>query len=86
MYNEACWSWINNLPDLNLTTLDGKIVSLKSDFSEPDKLYVYSFWATWCAPCIQELDEMNDIQVEWKKSLNMEIIAVSTDDSRTQKE
>jgi peroxiredoxin len=75
----------NNLPDLNLTTLDGKTVSLKSDFSEPDKLYVYSFWATWCAPCIQELDEMNDIQVEWKKSLNMEIIAVSTDDSRTQK-
>lgn len=75
----------NNLPDLNLSDLEGKKVSLKNDFSEKDKLYVFSFWATWCAPCINELDEMNDVQEEWKKDLNFEVIAVSTDDSRTQK-
>jgi peroxiredoxin len=75
----------NNLPDLNLTTLDGKSVSLKKEFNETDKLYVFSFWATWCAPCINELDEMNDVQEEWKKEVNFEVIAVSTDDSRTQK-
>lgn len=75
----------NNLPDLNLKTLEGKSVSLKNDYNEKDKLYVYSFWATWCAPCINELDEMNDLQEEWKKEANFEIIAVSTDDSRTQK-
>ena len=28
---------------------------------------------------------MNDVQDEWKKTLNLEIIAVATDDSRTQK-
>lgn len=75
----------NNLPDLNLTSLEGKPVSLKNDFNEKDKLYVFSFWATWCAPCINELDEMNDVQEEWKKEVNFEVIAVSTDDSRTQK-
>ncbi len=75
----------NNLPDLNLTSLEGKSVSLKNDFNEKDKLYVFSFWATWCAPCINELDEMNDIQEEWKKEANFEVIAVATDDSRTQK-
>lgn len=75
----------NNLPDLNLSDLEGKKFSLKNDFSEKDKLYVFSFWATWCAPCINELDEMNDVQEEWKKDLNFEVIAVSTDDSRTQK-
>ncbi|MES2748069.1 MAG: TlpA disulfide reductase family protein [Bacteroidota bacterium] len=75
----------NNLPDLNLTTLEGKSVSLKNEFNEKDKLYVFSFWATWCAPCINELDELNDVQEEWKKEANFEIIAVSTDDSRTQK-
>lgn len=75
----------NNLPDLNLTTLDGKSVSLKNEFNEKDKLYVFSFWATWCAPCINELDEMNDLQEDWKKEANFEVIAVSTDDSRTQK-
>jgi peroxiredoxin len=73
------------LPDLNLTNIDGKAISLKNDFAEKDKLYVFSFWATWCSPCINELEEMNDLQDEWKKNLNMEIIAVATDDSRTQK-
>ncbi len=73
------------LPDLNLANLEGKSVSLRSDFTEKDKLYIFSFWATWCTPCINELDELNDLQADWKKSLNFEIIAVSTDDSRTQK-
>lgn len=75
----------NNLPDLSLTSLDGKSISLKNEYNEKDKLYVFSFWATWCAPCINELDELNDVQAEWKKEANFEIIAVSTDDSRTQK-
>jgi thiol-disulfide isomerase/thioredoxin len=73
------------LPNLNLTNLDGKSVSLKTDFAEKDKLYIFSFWATWCTPCINELEEVNDLQEEWKKSLNLEIVAVATDDSRTQK-
>ncbi|WP_396168537.1 TlpA family protein disulfide reductase [Flavobacterium sp.] len=74
-----------NLPDLNLSTLDGKKVSLKNDFAEKDKLYVFSFWASWCGPCINELDEMNELQAEWKKTISFEVIAVATDDSRTQK-
>ena len=74
-----------NLPDLNLSTLDGKNISLKNDFAEKDKLYIFSFWASWCAPCINELDEMNEIQAEWKKTINFEVIAVATDDTRTQK-
>jgi thiol-disulfide isomerase/thioredoxin len=75
----------NNLPDLSLSNLEGKIVSLKNEFSEKDKLYVFSFWATWCGPCINELDELNEVQQDWKKVANFEVIAVSTDDSRTQK-
>lgn len=73
------------LPDLKLNDLEGTSFSLKNDFAEKDKLYIYSFWATWCVPCLQELEELNDLQPEWKESVNMEIIAVSTDDSRTQK-
>lgn len=75
----------NNLPDLSLTSIDGKSISLKNEFNEKDKLYVFSFWATWCAPCINELDELNDVQALWKKEANFEIIAISTDDARTQK-
>jgi thiol-disulfide isomerase/thioredoxin len=65
--------------------LESKSISLRNDFSEKDKLYLFSFWATWCAPCINELEELNDLQSEWKKTINLEIIAVSTDDARTQK-
>ncbi len=73
------------LPNLSLPNLEGKTISLQSDYSEKDKIYIFSFWATWCTPCISELEEMNDLQEEWKKSVNFEIIAVATDDSRTQK-
>ena len=74
-----------NLPDVSLTNLEGKKIAIKSEFAEKDKLYVFSFWATWCTPCISELDEFNEIQEDWKKDVNFEIIAVSIDDSRTQK-
>lgn len=73
------------LPNLNLKSLDNKSVNIKSDFAEKDKVYVYVFWATWCAPCIQELDAINDVYADWKEELNVEIIAVSVDDARTGK-
>lgn len=73
------------LPNLSLKDINNENFNLKESFKEKDKLYVFSFWASWCSPCINELDELNDLQTEWKKAVNFEIIAVSTDDSRTQK-
>ncbi|MDD3003910.1 TlpA disulfide reductase family protein [Flavobacterium sp.] len=73
------------LPNINLKSLENKSINVKSDFTENDKIYVYIFWATWCAPCIQELDAINDVYTDWKNELNMEIIAVSIDDARTGK-
>jgi peroxiredoxin len=48
------------------------------------KYYVLSFWATWCIPCINELDAIADNYKEWTDN-GIEIIAISTDDSRTKK-
>ncbi|GGC89799.1 thiol-disulfide oxidoreductase ResA [Flavobacterium lutivivi] len=73
------------MPNVSLNDLEGKKISITNDFNEKDKIYVFSFWATWCTPCINELDEMNDVLEDWKKELNLEVIAVATDDSRTQK-
>lgn len=73
------------MPNVSLTDLEGKKLSVTQDFNEKDKLYIFSFWATWCTPCINELDEMNDEVENWKKELNFEVIAVATDDARTQK-
>lgn len=73
------------MPNVTLKSTTNKTVNVKNDFSEKDKLYVYSFWATWCAPCINELDAINEHYAAWSKELNMEVIAVSIDDTRTQK-
>jgi len=75
----------NHLPSVTLKNLEGKSLLTNKDFNEKDKLYVFSFWATWCGPCIQELDAINELYEEWKDEVNLEIIAVSVDDSRTQK-
>ncbi|MGB3008095.1 MAG: TlpA disulfide reductase family protein [Chitinophagaceae bacterium] len=74
-----------DLPEISLKSTENRIYELKKDFSEKDKLYVFSFWATWCVPCIRELDEISDVYDDWKKEVYMELIAISTDDTRTEK-
>jgi len=73
------------VPSVSISTLDNKSVNVKTDFSEQDKIYIYSFWATWCTPCIAELEAISEHYEDWKKELNIELIAVSIDDARTQK-
>lgn len=73
------------MPNVTLKSNDNKSFNVKNDFSEKDKIYVFTFWATWCAPCLNELDAINENYQAWTKELNMEVIAVSIDDTRTQK-
>ena len=49
------------LPNVNLTTLNGKTVSIDSQISK-DKITVLAFWATWCVPCINVLDAIKKIK------------------------
>jgi thiol-disulfide isomerase/thioredoxin len=73
------------MPNVALISDKNKSFNVKNDFSEKDKLYVFTFWATWCAPCLNELDAINEYYATWSAELNMELIAVSIDDTRTQK-
>src|SRR2546428_4644593 len=73
-----------HMPAVSLKNLNGETVHV-SHFKEKDKLYVFCFWATWCSPCIHELDEISGDYADWKNKVNMELIAVSVDDSRTTK-
>jgi len=74
----------NELPNVDLTSLDGKNVVLK-DTTNKDGITIVSLWATWCVPCLKELDAINEIYAEWQEEVNVELIAVSVDDSRTVK-
>ncbi|MBS3739617.1 MAG: TlpA family protein disulfide reductase [Psychroflexus sp.] len=73
------------LPNINVKDLKNKTINVSKDFNEKDKIYVISFWATWCVPCIRELEAINENYSQWSKELNMELIAISIDDSRTQR-
>lgn len=73
------------MPNVSLKDTDNKSFNVKTDFTEQDKIYVFVFWATWCAPCIQELDAISTQYEAWGKELNIEVVAVSLDDSRSQK-
>ena len=71
-------------PSVDLKSLESETVNTSS-FNEENKLYIFSFWATWCAPCIQELEAISEVYEDWQSQVNVELIAVATDDSRTQK-
>ena len=72
------------IPNTNLTTLDGKSVKIQDEISK-EKITILSFWASWCVPCINELDAISEVYEDWQEDFNMELIAISTDDARTQK-
>lgn len=72
----------NNLPDMELKTMDGQSVKLK-DFVKEGEITYITFWATWCSPCKKELDNLVDLYPEWKENYKVNIIAVSVDDART---
>lgn len=70
--------------NINVKDLTGKLVNT-ADFDNEGKPMVISFWATWCKPCIEELNTINDIYEEWQEETGVKLIAVSIDDSRNSK-
>jgi peroxiredoxin len=70
------------LPTITLSDVNGKQVNV-ADYGKSGKITVLSFWATWCVPCKKELTNMADLYDDWKKKYNMQIVAVSIDDSRS---
>jgi len=57
---------------IKLSALHGKVVLL-------------DFWASWCAPCQEELPLLDDMAARLK-SKNVEIVAVSIDDDKSDAE
>ena len=71
----------STLPNVKVKTLEGAVVETAT-LGTSDKPLLLSFWATWCKPCLTELQTYHDLYDEWMEELDFDIIAVSIDDSR----
>jgi peroxiredoxin len=80
----VAYSGDKKLPSVKLKNLKGETVNVK-DFSNDGKPFIINFWATWCKPCILELNNINDVYEKWQKETGVKIYAVSIDDSRNSK-
>lgn len=67
-----------SVPDASVSTLEGGKVSLSSF---KGKALLINFWATWCAPCVSEMPELQRLYVENKDKLTVVAIAVEDEKS-----
>ncbi len=64
-------------PDFQVTTFDGKKLTL-GDFK--GQVLILNFWATWCGPCKQELPLL-DRYYELRHEAGLRVIGITTEDS-----
>jgi cytochrome c biogenesis protein CcmG, thiol:disulfide interchange protein DsbE len=62
-------------PEFSVVTDRGKQVNLTAFTG---KVLVLNFWATWCAPCIQEIPSLDRFQREFASS-GVVVVAISVD-------
>ena len=59
---------------LNVIDMDGSEVNLMADNFN---YLILNFWATWCAPCVEEMPSLNQLQAELDGS-KIQIVTVAT--------
>mgnify|MGYP003339131546 CR=1 FL=1 len=73
-----------DFPAIKLKSVSGQNINFAElAASSRDTMVVISFWATWCIPCVTELETIND-ELEEKQAIRpFKFIGVAVDDSRT---
>ena len=70
------------VPSVTIKDVDGNVVKT-SEVSNDGKPIIISFWATWCKPCMQELNTINEVYEDWQDETGVKLVAVSIDNERT---
>jgi peroxiredoxin/protocatechuate 3,4-dioxygenase beta subunit len=67
----------DSAPDFQIKTLSGRELAL-ADFR--GKYLLLDFWATWCAPCVAEMPNLQSVQDEFSKDPRFALVGVSVDE------
>ena len=68
------------LPSHSLMTMEGEDFELSS---LKGKTYFITFWATWCAPCLQDKPVLETLKSNYQGDKNISFIDISFDEKRT---
>ena len=72
---------VAQIPSVTLKTIDGKTVSTDT-LNNGGKPFIISFFATWCKPCLRELNAIAEEYADWREETGVKIIAVSIDEAQ----
>ncbi len=75
---------VKTIPSASIKNLKNETIDTKT-FNNEGKPFVINFWATWCKPCIMELNAINEVYEDWQTETGVKIFAISVDDSRSSK-
>lgn len=72
------------IPNVQLKTLDQQTVeSTDVIVNEDGGPILLCFWATYCKPCVKELNAYNELYPDWEDETGVKIILVSIDNARS---
>lgn len=77
----ACMAQENTFPKIDIHTLESKTFNTNAIENNGQPI-VISFWATWCKPCVRELNTISELYEDWQEETGVKLYAVSIDDSR----
>lgn len=67
------------LPQATLKNIDNERVEV-TQLVQTGKPTIVSFFATWCKPCLRELNAIAEVYDDWQTETGVQLIAVSIDE------
>ncbi|MEN3045500.1 MAG: TlpA disulfide reductase family protein [Candidatus Hydrothermales bacterium] len=77
---EKVFKKVGKVSDFELTLLDGSVFKYREN---RDKIIVLNFWSTGCAPCREEIPELNELVEKFKNNEKVIFIAVTREGKKT---